>query len=249
MVRIFFWYPTEALNINTGMKTIGFGKNLISKTENMPKISDYPTVADYHNDVLQRGIFNDNNITLLSRTVGHCTIHILTKTIDLYFSLYPDVEKEFSIICSPLKDFDSTFAYNLEIDIEEIGSQPDETILLKNLDTLAIFNSLNTLNTKYSKYCLSSKNCCNLVMDVLRIGSKNKKMGIKDKLSDVIGSLSDMSKFYTYFSEMDKHISHGLYNGYQFKPLKATSAVINLCGGQTPYSVYNYVQYLRKQVG
>ena len=151
------------------------------------------------------------------------------------------------LLGTPLAKYPSKFAYSQSIDEEEMETKADYCITLENLNEQRITKKLEKLNKKYSKYSLATKNCSNLVIEILKIGSEKTEPSISQKLYDVYQNFMEIGDFVNYLNKMNYVFKTG--ESYNFSPMKVGGAIFKLCGGQTPFTVYNYTQFLKKNIG
>lgn len=227
MVTVYIWFPTEAFDFNT------------------PKMQFNPQKT-------ARG----SSLRTFARSVGHAAMHISNTDYDLYFSLYPDVQtKELDLLTSPAHAYPSKFSVDYEVDVEEIGGRCDQSIRIDNLDESAMCRALNHLNSKYTQYILTKKNCSSLVLDLLKIGSKDLSPSFFKTSKDTILRIGGVLEVFTFFFEISSPSdpkpgnNRPLHMFSDFKPMKATFALFELLGGSTPQAARNYAEFLKQELG
>lgn len=217
MVKVYIWEPTNAIDISD------------PTTERIQKMHN-PTNPHY----------------LLSRSVGHCAIHLQNIENDIYYSLYPAQHiKDIDLLRHPDKNFPASFSVDVEVDIDIMESRP-KAFYFENLDENFITSKINAVNNLFQNYRLSDSNCATLALKLLNWGTHDKSPGLLYNAKSWFNDFSTLFEAYSFIQNSDKLDPR---RHYSFKPVKTAISILNIIGyNHNPYTVLNYCEFLKKEL-
>lgn len=255
MVKVYIWNPSHIGSIKATPQAQyvynEWEKKLESSREDskwLAELNRYKPNSFWEVDITGPRKFPNRG--LLSRSVGHASLHLLNSTHDVYFSVYPDTQgKDINLIVNFKSRYPSKFAIDIDADMEEIQGRPDHVIHLDNLDESAIAAQMSYVNTHYTKYILCGRNCSNLVMDLLNVGSKQQESSLLSGLKNIYHGAKTVASAFVFMSAIQSEQYRSFPLQFGFEPMRSMVAFHQMCGGYTPEAVYNHAKFLKKKVG
>jgi hypothetical protein len=217
MVKVYIWEPTNAIDISDPFSK-GFEK------------MHNPTKPHY----------------LLSRSVGHCAVHLENSEFDVYFSLYPAQHiKDIDLLMKPDTKFSASFSVDIEVDIDIMESRP-KAFYFANLDENLIASKINAVNNLFQYYKLSDSNCASLALKILHWGTHDKSPSLLHNAKTLFNDFSTIFEAYSFMQNMEKFNKNSLYS---FKPVKTAISILKVIGyDHNPYTVLNYCEFLKEEL-